>query len=191
MKVYLIDTKEIDSLECSSINEEILKHINHHADEKVKKCSLFAYLLLFSLVGELNINFEKKPYIVNSNIKFNISHTGDYVCLVISNEEVGVDIEYKNRIISDTLKKKMMSTNELNEYLKVNEEESLISLWTKKEAYLKYLGNGINQRLNEIDTSKLKFISIDHQELVITIYGKGNIENINFINVNNYKNYIK
>lgn len=191
MKVYIINTKGIGKIDYSFLDSEIINHIEQHKDKKTKNCSLFAYLLLTSLIKDLKIDFVGKPNIINSKIKFNISHTGAYVCLVISSNEVGVDIEYKNRIIGTSLKSKMLSKEELDAYKNLSlNEENYIHLWTKKEAYLKYLGKGINQRLDEIDTTSLAFNTIEHQELFISIYGEGVIENVYLIDKKNFKTYL-
>jgi len=43
---------------------------------------------------ELTFNKYNKPYLKDSNIYFNISHDKNTTILVISDKEIGVDIEY-------------------------------------------------------------------------------------------------
>lgn len=103
-----------------------------------------------------------KPYLENSNIFYNISHKNKMVGLIISNSEVGLDIEY---IDTENIKRKStlkyFFTEKERESITNNEE--LLTLWTKKESYIKLNGgmlrNAIGLDINNInviyDTFKL------------------------------------
>lgn len=79
-----------------------------------------------------------KPYIDNSNIFYNISHKNKMVGLIISNSEVGLDIEY---IDTENIKRestlKYFFTEKERESITTNED--LLTLWTKKESYIKLM----------------------------------------------------
>ena len=80
-----------------------------------------------------------KPYIDNSNIFYNISHKNKMVGLIISDSEVGLDIEY---VDTENIKRKStlkyFFTEKERESITNNEE--LLTLWTKKESYIKLNG---------------------------------------------------
>ena len=103
-----------------------------------------------------------KPYIDNSNIFYNISHKNKMVGLIISDSEVGLDIEY---VDTENIKRKStlkyFFTEKERESITNNEE--LLTLWTKKESYIKLNGgmlrDAIGLDINNInaiyDTFKL------------------------------------
>lgn len=93
-----------------------------------------------------------KPYINNSDdFYFNISHSSDLVVCAIDYNEVGVDVEVIQHLDNDILKR--ISTEKEYSILKTKEniDEYSICLWTRKEAYLKYLGTGLSEEIQSID----------------------------------------
>lgn len=93
--------------------------------------------------NEWKTNVNHKPYYNGGKKKFNISHSGEYVTVAFSNQEVGADVEG----ISD------FDVKSLSHYFHPKEaeyivnsldpNEAFVKLWTRKEAYLKATGNGI------------------------------------------------
>lgn len=103
-----------------------------------------------------------KPYLENSNIFYNISHKNKMVGLIISNSEVGLDIEYiDTKNIRNQSVLKYFFTEKEKESIKNNED--LLTLWTKKESYIKLnggmlrdaIGLNINDKNVIYDTFKL------------------------------------
>lgn len=86
------------------------------------------------------------------NIHFNLSHCNKGIICVISNEgPVGCDIEVIEREISDALLEKCCCREEIKEIKNALAPGcEFIKLWTKKEAVLKYTGEGINDQLPEL-----------------------------------------
>ncbi len=93
-----------------------------------------------------------KPFFENSNIHFNISHSGKYTICAIGNTPVGIDIQEINffdeqQIIS--IVNHFFSSNEIE---LINESNCLIdlffTLWCLKESYVKYTGTGLTAPLN-------------------------------------------
>ena len=124
-----------------------------------------------NIKDEIVYNAYGKPYLKNNEVYFNISHSHDLTVLVISDSEVGIDVE------KITMRKKVIA-KVCNE-----EEQKLIKtagdftiMWVKKESYVKYLGIGIAYGLNNVDTLKIKnFIIKKFEDYYIAIYG----ENLN------------
>lgn len=142
MILYILD---ISKFEKSEYCEALPKHKKHHAAGQ--------YLLRFALGEEAykNADFAKgehgKPYIVGHPIHYNISHSGQYVVLVVANSEVGVDVQEKKGKRLSTMAKRFFSEEEKQAVLECDCEEEQIELffhiWCRKEAYGKYLGSGL------------------------------------------------
>ena len=90
-----------------------------------------------------------KPYVLNLPAHFNIAHSGQYVVLAVSDRPIGVDIEVV-RNFSAILAKKRFNAEELAYIAGSNPsrkksvmQRCFYELWTAKEAYLKYTGEGL------------------------------------------------
>ncbi len=85
------------------------------------------------------------------NLHFNLSHSGDYIVLVVSDCPVGIDVEYKTKGY-DTLAKRCFRPEEYEDILNAGEEEAqkkrFLEYWTMKEAYIKCVGEGMRIPLN-------------------------------------------
>ena len=92
-----------------------------------------------------------KPQIVNFPKKFNLSHSGDYVVCAVGDGEVGADIQkwvpYKERTAE-----RFFAPTEwklLQELPASQRTELFYRLWSRKEAYGKYTGQGIGSVVGE------------------------------------------
>lgn len=95
-----------------------------------------------------------KPYFLDlPQIQFNYSHCKCEILCGIAEEPVGVDVE-GIRLFRPGFAGHICHPNELALLESVSDkDEMLLSLWVAKEAYLKYLGEGIRHSLKEIDMS--------------------------------------
>ena len=96
----------------------------------------------------------EKPFIKNpeTSVRFNISHSGQWVVIALSNEELGIDIE-KIDMSFDYI-------NLLEEHFTQAEQEFIADaeipaaafyyLWTRKEALIKAIGTGLQDSLKEV-----------------------------------------
>lgn len=110
-----------------------------------------------------------KPYLENSNIFYNISHKNKMVGLIISNSEVGLDIEY---IDTENIKRestlKYFFTEKERESITNNEE--LLTLWTKKESYIKLNGGMLRDAIGlDINNTNVIFDTFKLDNYIITI----------------------
>lgn len=105
--------------------------------------------------GALSFSYEYgelgKPQIVNIPKKFNLSHSGDYVVCAVGGGEVGADIQkwvpYKERTAE-----RFFAPTEwklLQELPASQRTELFYRLWSRKEAYGKYTGQGIGSAVGE------------------------------------------
>ncbi len=77
---------------------------------------------------------------------FNLSHSGDYVVLAVSDSPIGIDIEHKTKGY-DSLAKRCFCEEEYKDILSAGDEEQqkqcFLEYRTMKEAYIKLVGEGM------------------------------------------------
>ena len=102
-----------------------------------------------------------KPSLLDSPIRFNLSHScGVAIYAVTNNREIGVDVEYRHsepvqnnfeQFISQTF-----SPGENRALLALpisQRREAFFNCWTRKEAYIKAVGDGLNIPLTSFEVS--------------------------------------
>jgi 4'-phosphopantetheinyl transferase len=98
------------------------------------------------------------PPHADSNVMFNISHSGAVVLLAITRgREIGVDVEQvRSDFELETIARRFFSTHEQNQLAAVPAEEkptAFFRCWTRKEAYVKATGDGLSLPLSQFDVS--------------------------------------
>lgn len=91
-----------------------------------------------------------KPYLNNNKLYFNVSHSGDWVVLATSDQEVGIDIE-RIRNVDFRIAERFFSKEEKAKLFALNGDQKtnyFLDLWTLKESYLKLLGKGLTKSLS-------------------------------------------
>lgn len=88
-----------------------------------------------------------KPYFKNYPFYFSISHSGSYVFCVISEQEIGADIQIKAPKVNERVLQHFFSREE-KEYwqqcgTKEEQRDFFYQMWCRKEAYAKLTGEGI------------------------------------------------
>ncbi|MEP2281002.1 4'-phosphopantetheinyl transferase superfamily protein [Maribacter sp.] len=167
-------------------------------------------------IDDLKMNFSKgkKPFIENSAIQFNISHSNDViVCAITSDGEIGVDVEKISNInIQDF--KDQFSRVEFDAILgSSNTLEQFYGYWTQKEAIVKSNGSGLHISLDSFEVINnstmvadqqyhLKEINIDAmykchiatEQLIldhdITLTSLDTEKIANFMSVNSFKSFL-
>ncbi len=81
--------------------------------------------------------------------EFSISHSGEYVAVVVSDSRVGIDIEYKTDK-DFKVTNRMFATEDIDYIGK--EQKRFRDVWTVKEAFLKCTGEGISVPLSSFTT---------------------------------------
>ncbi len=92
-----------------------------------------------------------KPLCPETGLHFSISHSGFFVACAVATCEIGADIEAL-RAIRPTLAKRVCTPDELDFIFSEGEFDStrFLSVWTAKEAYCKYTGEGLAADLRAI-----------------------------------------
>lgn len=103
---------------------------------------------------------EGKPALVDDRLHFNLSHSQDIVVYSITSpeREVGVDIEYARRSLSDLegLVARTFSRNETAALMSLppaQRQQAFFNCWTRKEAYIKAVGKGLSYPLGDFDVT--------------------------------------
>ncbi len=106
---------------------------------------------------EFNLGEKGKPFLENSDIHFNISHSGDWVVAAFSIRNIGIDIELI-REPNYNVAKRFFSSVEINQLNFINDSDKKKNLffdfWTIKESYLKAIGTGLTKPLNTFTVIK-------------------------------------
>lgn len=94
-----------------------------------------------------------KPYFKGSHIHFSYSHCKYGVVCGVNTEPLGVDIQEIRQVkpaLLPALSEKFCCDNERKI---IGGSEDFIQVWTRKEAYSKYTGNGLTEKFSLIDTT--------------------------------------
>ena len=165
MEVYYFD---IEPLRNKAIFNSQIENITEGRLERIGKSQSTADKLRLMGSG-LMINFIKtkyfvdsdvatdkhgKPYFVNSDLKFNLSHSGRYVVAAVSDYEIGIDIQKKKADKHRIAEKNFLQGECAYINAGANDEERhqrFCEVWTLKEAYLKNIGMGLRKPLNSFE----------------------------------------
>lgn len=132
---------------------------------------------------EFKFNEKGKPFF-NEDIKFNISHSGEWVVAAFSTYDVGIDIELirqpnyevANRYFSLIEIEKLNSENDI-----LKRRNLFFDYWTIKESYLKAIGTGL--------TKSLSSFTVNINKNRITINDSDSIEMFYIFQINFDENY--
>lgn len=92
-----------------------------------------------------------KPYLKNSPLHFNLSHTNGLICCGISNMEIGIDCERIRNFNVSLLDKVCTQSEKYNIISADNINRAFFTYWTLKESYCKFTGNGLSENLKNIE----------------------------------------
>lgn len=155
IKVYITNSKnnsltELNIDKTAPYRREKIARLAH---DSAKRQSLAAGLLLAEVFpnAEIKTGEYGKPYIENEY--FNLAHSGDYVILAVSDSfEIGCDIERVKTADYEKLASKVFHENERKTLSETEDKQSLFfELWTKKEAFMKCIGEGFHFAPSTLD----------------------------------------
>lgn len=114
----------------------------------ILKIVLAAYTKLDAKNINLDYHSNKKPYLASHLwLHFNVSHSEDYAVIAISLNKVGIDIEFSSEDFN--FKEILSAVFNDNEILAIqnaaNKKHTFYTSWTRKEAFVKALGKGIDE----------------------------------------------
>ena len=141
-------------------------HFPHDREAFIVARGILRYLLTGYLNAEpqqLTFGYEQagKPFLSGgfaNQIFFNLSHSHNMAFYAISYQpKVGIDVEYIRPITDiEQIAARNFSPNENAQLRSLPQHmlvESFFNCWTRKEAYVKAIGNGISHPLQDFDVS--------------------------------------
>ncbi|MBE6698995.1 MAG: 4'-phosphopantetheinyl transferase superfamily protein [Ruminococcaceae bacterium] len=133
-------------------------------NEKAALLSLTALSLLHraGADGTLSYDDNGRPSFLERTCDFSITHTQNHVfCALIDGEDasarIGIDAENLDRpdlSNLDEMANRWFSENEQKIFFTSPSKETFLRIWTRKEAYAKYTGEGL-RTLSKVDTETL------------------------------------
>lgn len=156
----IINHHTIDEITDLSVKKRLLQIKN----KQQQKVSIHAYYYLLHYLkkidGKVELSFDtyNKPYVKNNkNIFISLSHSKNHFIFAISNQSIGVDLEYISdfSFLEQThLYNRIVSLKEQSDF--ACNTNDLIKIWTIKESYLKLLGVGLTKDLQQVQIFKDK-----------------------------------
>jgi 4'-phosphopantetheinyl transferase len=134
---------------------------DHRRRYQIGHGALRAILAGYLGCGPADVEFASgprgKPYLAGPGPHFNLSHSGKLALIGIANFELGLDLEKVRRLDSLTeIARKHFSASEfaaLDALQGDARELAFYRCWTRKEAYIKAVGEGLSMPLDIFDVS--------------------------------------
>lgn len=160
-KLYRIN---INTLEDPLQNESLLEQVGPERRKKVirylqpddRKRSLGAGIMIRKILNgnglsESSLKYSENGKPLADHFHFNISHAGEYVVGVVSDGEVGCDIERNVNAPLEIAEHYFHSTE--REYIEAASDpgKAFFTLWTLKESYMKMTGRGMSLPLDSFE----------------------------------------
>ena len=152
-----------------------------------RKSSALVYLMLvyalknegfFKTLPEFGYPADGKPYLTNyPGLFFNLSHCRDAAACLLSDREVGVDVE-KVGEYDDGLARAICNEPEYQWVTSFSDPgkraKRVTALWTRKESLVKWLGMGLEKDPREIPSGILSGVHHDDCHISTRFYRSGN-----------------
>ena len=143
-----------------------------YVKESDRRLSLAAYLLLMEALGKeygiteppvFDFGPHGKPFLRDyPYIHFNLSHCPGAALCVVADNPVGCDIEAVPSALDMDVCRHVCSTEELAAVLAApNPAVAFTRLWTQKEAYLKFTGEGLTNDIKAVHANCHSIVSPD------------------------------
>lgn len=139
--------------------QDTYRFIWHHATLRQVLCQYLniepqELMFDYSSFGKPSLSDNLNSY----TLKFNMSHSGEILLIAITtNREIGVDVELVRSIPDmNRMVELYFTESEINWYTALTEPEkapAFFSAWTRKEAFLKAIGEGLQYPPEQVEVS--------------------------------------
>ena len=182
------------SLSIRELYERADTHTRQVFDDSAKAahdyCSLFCRVLSDVGIAEYGADPEQleiykndfgKEYVKDRDIYYNVSHTYELLCSAVSDGEIGVDCETVSEKDWEALSERFFTKREY-EAIKAAADplDEFFKIWTKKESYVKYTGEGLSRPLDSFDTKDIEDIQTTYKISNTYLTVTGDISHIRF-----------
>lgn len=176
LNVEFLQNQDVFATKLRHVSKERRDKINRLKNQADKYRSLGAGLLLERVLKEHFIDPNDlvegdygKPEVPGSDFHFNLSHSGDYVALVIGKCPVGIDIQEHRKFKNDIPKRFFCQEEAAHIGKKKTEEEKqnlFFRYWSAKESFVKLTGEGMKRDFHSffVDLKNDRILSKDKEE---------------------------
>lgn len=158
-------------------------------------CSLFCRVLSDIGIAECGADPEQletyknehgKEYVKDRDIYYNVSHTYELLCSAVSDSEIGVDCETVSERDWEALSERFFTDREYTQIKAAPDPlDEFIRIWTKKESYVKYTGEGLSRPLDSFDVKDIENIQTTYKIANTYLTVTGDITHIRFMKEGN------
>lgn len=139
--------ERIDKLKNQQLREEriLIGAFQQKVLSNVTGISIEEIAYQYNEQGKPELDLSRVTTKVEGPFYFNMSHSGEYVVLAVSDHPIGIDVEYKTRNY-EKVGKRCFHEKEWEQIINAPEElreQLFLKYWTMKEAYVKLLGEGM------------------------------------------------
>lgn len=178
LQIYMYDMRKLDDeAEYEKMYERASKSRQEKALRGRRKEHIGAAAVLDMALREYGLSEKNteltygehgKPYIVNradtdSDIYFNISHSGDYVVCAVSDREVGIDIQ-KIGAAKKNIAERYFTQNEymhiMNQPDEKSQNELFYRIWALKESFVKAVGTGMSLAFDSFEIKIDDYVTV-------------------------------
>lgn len=181
--IYVLDLDKTNRLDLSKYVEFLSNNrrrkMERYRLEKDRYLCFISFLILrYGLFVEYKkldlpiVDTSKKPRLTDIDVCFNISHCNSAVACVIDEKEVGIDIQDYNETVFDV---RTMFLSKQEESILICDgfsNNELTRIWTMKEAYGKFYGQGLCYSLCETSFDNIKDSDSWQSYLALQVFSK-------------------
>lgn len=104
-----------------------------------------------------------KPFLtLRPAIHYNITHSGAYVACVMTDQEVGIDIQIHRKVNYRQMLERIVPAGMVAEILDSDDlDRAFFTQWVIREAYIKWTGEGLSRDLRTIDMESGHYTLLD------------------------------
>ena len=146
--------------------KELLKTV---LAERIPQCSPEQLLFEYGKYG--------KPYLKNEALQFNLSYTHGAYVIALSDSEIGADIKRLRAAKPHVASRCFTDSEKRYLYQDMKQcDRRFYELWTQKEAYLKYTGQGFYCSPQSVDVLSLPIrdclYTLTDDDMIISLCGR-------------------